>query len=63
MIGRPLNTMGGFIIVGLFFILEEKHIPVRLFLILVRKTELAKVGALIYLKKRVIDAKLKAKNS
>jgi len=43
--------------------LEEKHIPVGLFLILVGKTELAKIGALIYLKKRVTDAKLKAKNS
>lgn len=64
MIDRPLNTIGGFKIVAFFFILEAKHIPVGLFLILVRKTELARIGALIYLKKkRVIDAKSKAKNS
>lgn len=55
MIDRPLNTIGGFrIVVFFFFILEEKHIPVGLFLILVRKTELTRIGALIYLKNNVL---------
>lgn len=54
MIDRPLNTIGGFKIVAFFFILEAKHIPVGLFLILVRKTELTRIGALIYLKNNVL---------